>query len=97
MAMGPIFRGFCVGIGPLHYIWSRSNFGFKFGEIFVIEKWLADMAIRGVADSQTRQVGESLILWLGESGSLWLSDLAGRGVNDSPTRRGESESLQLKV
>jgi hypothetical protein len=55
------------------------------------------MAIRAVADSLTRQVGESLIFVLGESGSLWLSDLAGQGVDDSPIRRGELESLLLKV
>ncbi len=45
MAMRPIFRGFCInrfGIGPLHCILSRSDFGFEFAEIFVIEKRLAD-------------------------------------------------------
>jgi hypothetical protein len=26
------------GIGPLHYVSSRSDFGFEFAEIFVIEK-----------------------------------------------------------
>ena len=34
------FLGFCInrfGIGPLHYISSRSDFGFEFAEIFVIE------------------------------------------------------------
>jgi hypothetical protein len=33
--------GFCInrfGTGPLHNISSRSDFGFKFLEIFVIEK-----------------------------------------------------------
>ncbi len=43
--MRPIFRGFCknwFGIGPLHYILSRSDFGFEFAEIFLIEKRLAD-------------------------------------------------------
>ncbi len=41
--MRPIVRGFCInrfGIGPLHYISSRSDFGFAFAEIF--EKRLAD-------------------------------------------------------
>jgi hypothetical protein len=39
--MRRIFWGFCknrFGIGPLHYVSSRSDFGFKFSEIFVIEK-----------------------------------------------------------
>jgi hypothetical protein len=53
--MRRIFRGFCInqfGIGPLHYISSRSDFGFEFAEIFVIEKQLAN--------SLTWRVGESL-------------------------------------
>jgi hypothetical protein len=32
---------FCInrfGIGPLHYVSSRSDFSFEFSEIFVIEK-----------------------------------------------------------
>ncbi len=51
MAMRPIFRGFCInrfGIGPLHYISSPSNFDFEFVEIFVIEKWLPDLASRRI-------------------------------------------------
>ncbi len=47
--MRPIFRGFCInwlGIWPLHYISSCSDFGFEFAEIFVIEKRLPDSASR---------------------------------------------------
>jgi hypothetical protein len=43
-----IFWGFCInrfGIGPLHNISSRSDFGFEISEIFVIEK-LAESGIR---------------------------------------------------
>jgi hypothetical protein len=43
MAMNRIFRDFCmnrIGLGPLHYISSRSDFGIEFAEIFVFEKWL---------------------------------------------------------
>ena len=72
MATRRIFWGFCINrfdIGPLHYISSRSDFGFEFAEIFVIEKQLADSASRGVADSPTRRVGESMTRRLGESGS----------------------------
>jgi hypothetical protein len=42
---------FCInrfGICPLHYISSRSDFGFEFAEIFVIEKRLPDSLCRGV-------------------------------------------------
>ncbi len=45
MATRRIFWGCCInrfGIGPLHYISSRSDFGFEFAEIFVIERRLPD-------------------------------------------------------
>jgi hypothetical protein len=48
-----VIGGFCINrfsIGPLHYISSRSDFGFEFAEIFVIKKRLPDSASRGVAD-----------------------------------------------
>ena len=53
MALTRIFWGFCInrfGIGPLHlhYVSSRSDFGFKFAEIFIIEKQLPDSASQGV-------------------------------------------------
>jgi hypothetical protein len=57
-----IFWGFCrnwVLIDPLHYLASRSAFGFEFAEIFIIEKRLPESANRGVANSPTRRVGES--------------------------------------
>jgi hypothetical protein len=41
--MNRIFRGFCInrfGLGPLHYILSRSDFGFEFAEIFLLKKQL---------------------------------------------------------
>ncbi len=43
------FHGFCINqfsIGPLHYISSRSYFGFEFAEIFIIEKRLTDFPHR---------------------------------------------------
>jgi hypothetical protein len=49
--MNQIFRHFCknrIGLGPLHYISSRSDFGFEFAEIFVIEKRLPESVSRGV-------------------------------------------------
>ncbi len=95
--MRPIFRGFCInrfGIGPLHYISSRSDFGFD------------DSPTWRVADSSTRRVGESPILRLGvsesrllnvktpffgESENRRLPESASQGVANSPTRRvGES-------
>ncbi len=61
MAMRPIFQCFCInrfGIGLLHYISSRSDFGFEFADIFAID------------GSPTRRVGESRIC-NGESGSRY--------------------------
>ncbi len=49
--MNRIFRDFCInriGLGPLHYISSRSAFGFEFAEIFVFEKQLPVSVSRGV-------------------------------------------------
>jgi hypothetical protein len=49
--MNRIFRVFCInrfGLGPLHYISSRSDFGFEFAEIFVFEKRLPVLVSRGV-------------------------------------------------
>ncbi len=54
METNQIFRGFCInrsGISPLHYISSRSDFGFEFSEILVFEKQLPNSTIRGVGDS----------------------------------------------
>jgi hypothetical protein len=45
--MRQIFWGFCIhrlGIGPLHYILSRSDFSFEFAEIFIIKKRLPDFS-----------------------------------------------------
>jgi hypothetical protein len=100
-----IFWGFCrnwILIDPLHYLSSCSAFGFEFAEIFVIEKRLPDSASRGVADSQTRRVGESAFECLKEklceSESRRLPDSANRGVANSPTQQvGESSPPRLGV
>ncbi len=68
--MRRIFWGFCrngVLIDPLHYLSSRSAFGFEFAEIFVFKKRLPDSANRGVANSPTLRVGELSTPRLGES------------------------------
>ncbi len=49
--MSRFFWGFCInrfGIGPIHYVWSRSDFRFEFSEIFVIEKGLPDSLSQGI-------------------------------------------------
>ena len=48
--MNRIFRDFCmnrIALGPLHYISSRSYFGFEFA-IFVFKKRLPVSVSRGV-------------------------------------------------
>ncbi len=93
--MRRIFWGFCrnwVLIDPLQYLSSRSAFGYKFAEIFVIEKRcrLPHSLSRGVGNSTTRRVGESafecLKEKLGESESRRLPYSANRGAANSPTR-----------
>jgi hypothetical protein len=52
MAMNQFFRCFCInrfGLGSLHYLSSRSDFGFEFSEIFVFE----------YAESATPRIGDS--------------------------------------
>ena len=72
MAINQIFRGFCInrfGQGPLHYVSSRSHFGFKFSEIFVFEKRL--LAITDTGSRSVRDLGQSdLCKNLGKFGSL---------------------------
>jgi hypothetical protein len=51
MATRRIIWGFCInrfGVGPLHYISSRSDFDFEFAEIFLIEKRLPELSSQGV-------------------------------------------------
>ncbi len=79
--MNRIFRGFCVnrfGIGPLHYISRRSDFGFEF------EKWLPDSMIRGVGNSLYQRYAESATLGLNDTGSRRLSVSLIHGVDNSP-------------
>jgi hypothetical protein len=55
--MNGIFRGFCInrfGLGSLHYISSRSDFGFEFAKIFVFKKLLPVSVNRGVDKIENR-------------------------------------------
>jgi hypothetical protein len=79
--MRRIFWGFCRNwfhIDPLHYLSSRSDFGFELAEIFVMEKRLPDSVTRGVGDSPTRGVGELFFKCLKENLASWR-------VGDSPS------------
>jgi hypothetical protein len=100
-----IFWGFCRNwflIDPVHYLLSRSNFGFKFAEIFVTEKRLADSASRRLSnsagrESMSRRVAESALECLKQnSASRRVSDSSTRRVGVSLTPRlRESDSRQL--
>ncbi len=81
--MRPIFHGFCInwfGIGLLHYISSHSDFGFKF-VIELVSRRLSGLANRGVADSLTQCIGESLTL------TRRVTDSLIRQVGESTTSR----------
>ncbi len=106
MAMRRIFWGFCrnwVLIDPLHYLLSRSAFGFEFAEIFVIEKRLPDSASRQLSDSASREVADSPTRRVGESAFECLKEKLGesatpraRLIGESLTPRlGESENRRL--
>jgi hypothetical protein len=61
--MRRIFWGFCRNwflIDPLHYLSSRSDFGFEFAEIFVIEKRLPDSPSRGAGFECLKENSASL-------------------------------------
>jgi hypothetical protein len=82
--MRRIFWGFCRNrflIDPLHNLPSRSDFGFEFAEIFVIEKRVGDSPTPRLGESEsrllnvskkTRRVRESLTPRLGESESRYV-------------------------
>ncbi len=67
--MRQIFWGFCInqfGIGPLHYVPSRSDFSSDFSEIFIIEKRLPDSLSRGVDNIDTiffKPLNKSMVIF----------------------------------
>jgi hypothetical protein len=97
--MRRIFWGFCRNwflIDPFHYLSSRSDFGFEFTEIFVIEKRLPELATLRLgesltlrlAESESRRVGESAFECLKEnSASRRVADLGSRYLPDSESHR----------
>ncbi len=109
MAMRRIFWGFCRNwflMSTLHYLSSRSDFGFEFAEIFVFEKWLPAITdtgsrrlrisvIRGsptprITDTRSRQLSVLMIRRVVNSTHQWYGE--------SPTPRiVESESRWLCV
>ena len=61
--MRRILWGFCRNwflIDPLHNLSRRSDFGFEFTEIFMIEKRLPDSPSQRISDSASRGVADSL-------------------------------------
>jgi hypothetical protein len=51
MAMNQFFRCFCInrfGLGPLHYLSSRSDFGLELSETFVFKNRLPASVSQGV-------------------------------------------------
>jgi hypothetical protein len=102
--MRRIFWGFCRNrflMRPLHYLSSRSDFGFELAQILVIEKWLPDSPSWGVdkfAHKYNLILKDPLHYISSRSNFSFefadifviekrLADLASRGVADSPTRR----------
>jgi hypothetical protein len=82
--MRRIFWDFCRNwflIDPLHYLSSRSDFGFELAETFVIEKRLPDSSNRRLSDSASWRLSDSASLGVGESGFEGLKENSvSRGV-----------------
>ncbi len=95
MAMNRIFCINRFSIGPLHYISSRSDFGFEFLEIFVFKKRLPDSTIRGVGNSPYQRYTESVTLRLNDRGSQQLSTSLIPGVNNSLHHRYEELAIEF--
>ncbi len=78
--MRRIFWGFCRNwflMSSLHYLSSRSDFGFKFAEIFIFEKRLSaitDTGSRRLRVSLIRGVGNSTHHWYVESPTLRITE-----------------------
>ncbi len=84
MLTNRIFLGFCInrfGIGPLHYISNRSDFGFEFSEIFVLKN---DSPTQRYGESATLRINNTRSQRLSDSPTQRLSDSTIRGVDDSP-------------
>ncbi len=88
--MRQIFWGFCRNwflMSPLHYLSSRSDFGFEFAEIFVFEKRLPAITYAGsrqLSVSVIREVADSAYQWCGESSTPRLNDTGSRRLPVSP-------------
>ncbi len=86
MAMRQIFWGFCINrflMSPLHYLSSRSDFGFEFAKIFIFEKRIPDSPSWGVdkiANKPFKKMnGDStlqpwlIFCWIGTLKGPWFS------------------------
>ncbi len=88
--MRRIFWGFCRNwflTDTLHYLSSRSDFGFEFAEIFVVEKRLPGWASQRLSDSTSLGVDDSPTWRVIDSPTWGVADSPTRRVVDSPSRR----------
>ncbi len=91
--MRRIFWGFCRNwflMSPLHYLSVCFDFGFKFAEIFIFEKWLpaiTDTGSRRHSISVIRRVANSPYQWVGDSTTPRITDTRSRRLPASPIRR----------
>ncbi len=72
MAMRRIFWGFCRNwflMSPLHYLSSRSDFGFEFAKIYIFEKRLP-----AITDTGSRRLRVSVMRGVGDSPTPRITD-----------------------
>ncbi len=91
--MRQIFWDFCRNwflMSPLHYLSGRSDFSFKFAEIFVFKKRLpaiTDTGRRRLRVSVIRGVAKSPHHWYAESPTSRITDTQSQWLPASPIRR----------
>jgi hypothetical protein len=71
-------------MSPLHYLSGRSDFGFEFAELVVLEKRLpaiTDTGSRRLPISLSRGVDDSPHYWYVESATLRIIDTESRLLN----------------
>jgi hypothetical protein len=86
--MRRIFWGFCRNwflMSSLHYLSSRSDFGFEFAKIFILEKRLPL-----ITDTGSRRLGVSVIRGVANSSKISVRDL---GQSDLCKNIGKTGSL----
>jgi hypothetical protein len=104
--MRQIIWGFYInrfGIGPLHYVSSRSDFGFEFAEIFIIEKRLAESGVTRLPINTIffKPLNKSMVIVHYIPGFFflpnWSIKFCKNSNSDSPSHHSDSPTFLLNI